>query len=596
MTVTSGARVIAGWAARLAPIGAVAAAGVRVGDFGVRDALQVARHARGDPMILTLDLIRPLRPDTRGIAALRARGRPTLRQVVDVLGWAADDPRVVGLVCRVGADLGGLATVQELAAAARRFAAGGKPAVAHTETFGEAGNGTLAYLLAAAFGTIHLQPSGELALLGVAGEVTFLRGALDKAGIDPQVEHRHEYKNASDVLTEAEFTPAHREALDSIVEDWSAQVAAGIAQARGLDEAAVHDAIDDAPLLADEALDRGLVDRLTYLDESVEDVRTRVADDARLTPLGDYQAMTAPRQRWHERRGRVVAMIDATGAITVRRSGGPLSGPGVTSDGLCADLRRAARDDDVAAVLLRVDSPGGSAVASDAIRREVQRTRTAGTPVVAWMGDVAGSGGYYIAMAADRIVAQAGTLTGSIGVIGGKTVSSGLERKLGLHTDAVTRGAHARYYSGSSDFSDSERVRLDLQLDRVYDDFTSKVANDRGLASATVADIAKGRVWTGAQAQRHGLIDTVGGYAEALAAVRDVLGEPADAAVRIHRYPPRPSLLERVRGDGGHDPARRDVAAALGALPTDPAEVLDMVRRSLGVPGMLTMPWIPRLR
>lgn len=593
---TDALRSTARWALRLLPVGAAAATGLRSGDFGARDALALARGARRGPVLLTLDLTRPLRPEGGGLAALRARTRPTLREVLDGLAWAAGDDRVVGLLARVGGAPGGLATVQELAGAVRRFAATGRPCIAHSEAFGEAGNGTLAYLLATAFGEVHLQPSGELALLGVAGEVTFLRGALDKLGLEPQLEHRHEYKNASDVLTRREFTPAHREALDGLVDDWAAQVVRAIAAARGLDEQAVRAAIDAAPLLASDALDRGLVDRLAYLDESLADLRSRVGVDAELQPLADHHGAAAARQRWRTRHGPKVALVEATGAITVRGGGGPLSGPSVTSDRLCADLRSAAADDEIAAVVLRVDSPGGSAVASDAIRREVIRTREAGTPVVAWMGDVAGSGGYYIAMAADAIVAQPGTLTGSIGVIGGKAVSTGLERKLGVHTDAVTRGAHARYYSGTTDFSDSERARLAAQLDFVYDDFTGKVAHDRQLPLPQVLDVAKGRVWTGAQARARGLVDHLGGFDAALGAVRAALDLASDAPLRVHRHPPTPSLADRVRGRTHSDPAQEEVAALLASVPLDPAAVVDTLRGVTPAHGTLSMPWVPRLR
>jgi protease-4 len=586
------ARVAAG----LLPLGAAAVTVLRPGGFGARDALALAREARRGPVLLTLDLTRPLRPEGGGLAALRARTRPTLRQVLDALAWAAADDRVVGLLARVGGAPGSLATVQELADAVRGFAATGRPCVAHAEAFGEAGNGTLPYLLATAFGEVHLQPSGDLALLGVAGEVTFLRGALDKAGLDPQLEHRHEYKNASDVVTRDTFSPAHREALDALVDDWADQVVTAIADARGLDARTVRDAVDHAPLLATEARDRGLVDRLAYLDEALADVRGRVGADADLQPLAAYHGMATAHQRWRSRHAPRVALVDATGPITVRGGGGPLSGPGVSSDGLCADLRSAAADEEIAAVVLRVDSPGGSAVASDAIRREVIRTRQAGTPVVAWMGDVAGSGGYYIAMAADAVIAQPGTLTGSIGVIGGKTVSSGLEDKLGLHTDAVTRGAHARFYSGSTAFSDGERERLAAQLDFIYDDFTTKAAHDRGLPVDRLRDVARGRVWTGAQAHERGLVDHLGGVGAVLAAVRRALGAPAGAPLRVRRHPPPPSLVDRLRGRTHRDPAQEEIAALLAALPVDPAAVVDAVRAAGAVHGALSMPWVPRLR
>lgn len=589
MPVHANARAITTRVQRLTSAGV----GAQIGDFGVGDAVRLVRARRRGAVVVTLDLTGPLRQEGGGLAALRARGKPTLRQIVDALRWAADDPRVVSVLARVGGGVGGLAVVQEVATAVRQLTAAGTPTVAHTEAFGETGNGTLSYLLASAFGEVHLGPSGELGLFGVAGEVVFLRGALDKAGVEPQFARRHEYKNAPDVFTEHGFTAAHREALESLVEDWADQVVEAIAAARGLDVTMVRAAMDDAPLTPFEARERGLVDRLAYLDESLEAVRALAPGDATLTPLTEYHAVASARRRWHERRAPVVAVVDATGPITVRRPERALSA-GVASDRLCGVLRAAVADDDIAAIVLHVDSTGGSAVASDAIRREVRRARGAGTPVVAWMGDVAGSGGYYIAMAADRIIAQPGTLTGSIGVIGGKAVRTGLEQKLGLRTEAVTRGAHARFFSSAIGFSDSERARLDLQLDRIYDDFTRKVAQDRALPKSHVEQVARGRVWTGAQARAHGLVDRLGGYHTALQATRGVLGLPDDAPLRVHRYPPRPTLMARIRGAGPADPAERDVLAARRSLPPDLAAWIDLAQAAIRPQGALAMPWVPR--
>jgi protease-4 len=594
----SGRTQMARWlAAGGVPVAVAAGSGLSAakGDFGIADAVRIARDRRAEPIVLTLDLTRPLRPSAPGLAALRTRGRPTLRHVLETLEWAAEDGRVVGLLARVGGRLGGLATTQELMAGVRRFVDTGRPAIAHADVFGEGGNGTLGYVLASAFGEVHLQPTGDLALLGVAGEVTFLRGALDRAGIEPQFGHRHEYKNAVDVLTGHGFTDAHREALDAVVGDWAEQIITAVAAARDLDVSDVRAAMDHAPLSADEAHAAGLVDRLAYLDESLDSLRATVPGDPALVPLERYGSAARARRRWVERHAPRVALIEATGPITVQDVGILPSG-GVTSDGLCADLRRAGADDEIAAIVLRVDSPGGSAVASDAIRREIHRVRAAGRPVVAWMGDVAGSGGYFIAMPADRIVAQPGTLTGSIGVIAGKAVRTGLEDRLGIQTEAVTRGAHARYYSSATGFTASERERLDSQLDRVYDDFTAKVAQDRRLTADQVERIARGRIWTGAHAQVHGLVDRLGGYQEALDVTRTALDLPPTAPLRVRRHPRPRSALARLRGDGPPDPAREDIAAILAALPTDPGAWSDVIADLSRTPGMLSMPWIPRLR
>lgn len=575
-----------------------AAAGYGMGDFGVGDALKLARDVRRGPVILTLDLTRPLRAEeVTGLAALRTRGRPTLREVIEAVLQAAGDDKVVALVGHVGGAVGGLATVQELTEAIATFTASGKPSVAHCEAFGgEGGNGTLDYLLATAFGEIHLQPTGDLALLGVASEVTFLRGALDKAGIEPQFGHRHEYKNAADQLTERDFTPAHREALGAVVDSWAAQIVAAVAAARRLDAAVVRRAVDDAPLPAGEAAGRGLVDRIVYRDETLDEVRARVAPGAELLPLPDYRSTGRARHRWQARHAPVVALVEARGAITQTRRGDTMSGAGITADTLGAALRRAAADDDIDAVLLHVDSPGGSAVASDTIRRAILTTREGGTPVVAWMGDVAGSGGYYIAMAADQIVAQPGTLTGSIGVVGGKAVTNELERKLGFETRAISSGANARFFSRTTGYDAEQRARLDGWLDRVYDDFTARVAQDRGLTRERVHQLARGRIWTGAQAHERGLVDRLGGYAAALAAVRTTLGLADDAPLRLHSYPPQPSLADRLRGKGIDDPAEQQLAVLTSALTGDAGALRAALHGLLQPAGVLAMPFVPRLR
>jgi protease-4 len=584
--------------ATTAAAGAAAATGYKIGDFGVGDALALARDVRRGPLILTLDLTRPLRSEeSNGLSAWRTRGRPTLREVIEAVLQAAEDDRVVALVGHVGGAVGGLATVQELVGAIAVFTASGKPSVAHCAAFGgEGGNGTLDYLLATAFGEIHLQPTGDLALLGVASEVTFLRSALDKAGIEPQFGHRHEYKNAADQFTERDFTPAHREALGAVVDSWSTQIVTAVATARRLDADVVRQAVDDAPLPAGEAAGRGLIDRIAYRDETLDDVRARVAPGAELLALPDYRSTSRARQRWHARRAPVVALIEAHGGITQTRRSDTMGSSGITADVLGAALRRAAQDDDIAAVLLRVDSPGGSAVASDTIRRAILTTRRAGTPVVAWMGDVAGSGGYYIAMAADQIVAQPGTLTGSIGVVGGKAVTDKLERRLGLETHAIVSGANARFFSRTAGFDDEQRMRLEGWLDRVYDDFTARVAEDRGLTRERVHQLARGRIWTGAQAHERGLVDRLGGYADALGAVRATLGLDAGAPVRLRSYPPQPSLADRLRGKGVDDPAEQQLAVLTAALSGDAGTLRAAVHGLLQPSGVLAMPFVPRLR
>jgi len=387
-------------------------------------------------VLLELDLTEapPETGPSDPLGMLRSRRRPTLRAVVDALADAATDPHVAGLVVRVGGRLP-LARAQELRDAVITFRAGGKPAVAWAETFGEGDSGSVAYLLATAFGQVWLQPSGELGLTGVAVEATFLRGAFDKAGLEPQFAQRHEYKSAVDRLTRYGFTDAHREAQTRLAESAYEQVVTTVADARGLSEQRVRELVDAAPLSAAEALEAGLVDRVGYRDE----VYAAARGDAELLFLSRYRRSNPVAARVRRRSKPVVGLVSVTGAIQQGRSRrGPLSpDAGAGSDTVTAALRAAGRDDDVRAVVLRVDSPGGSYVASDTIWREVGQLRRAGKPVVASMGDVAASGGYFVAMAAEAIVAQPGTLTGSIGVYSGKIVGERLLERLGIGTEAV---------------------------------------------------------------------------------------------------------------------------------------------------------------
>jgi protease IV len=519
------------------------------------------------PLLLELDLTRPLgdAPAVDLLDRLRSRGRPRLGDVLDALHRAGDDRRVVGLVAKLGSGLS-LAAAQELRAAVRAFAASGKPTVAWAETFGEQANASAAYLLATGFGEIWLQPSGELGLVGLATETTFLGGAVQRLGVEPQVGQRLEYKNAPDQLTRTAYSDAHREAQDRLVASGWEQVLDAVATGRGLSPERVQELADRAPLDCRAALDAGLVDRRGYRDEVYADLRRRVGDEASLLFVqhwaGSRPAPTRVAETVRARRAPVVGVVEVTGGIVVGRSRrSALQGPMVGSDTVGAQLRAARRDDRVRAVLLRVDSPGGSYVASDTIWREVGLTRDAGKPVVVSMGRVAGSGGYFVSCGADAIVAEPATVTGSIGVFGGKVVLSGLLERYGVSTDAVERGARSRMHSTRRRFSDDEQAALAEWLDAVYADFTGKVAAGRGLDVERVHEIARGRVWTGADALGLGLVDALGGRREALARARREAGLPADAPVRPVVVAP---TLPALRPPRSSEDPRSDTAVGLG--------------------------------
>jgi protease-4 len=483
------------------------------------------------PLLLELDLSEPpAAPDTDDpLARLRARGRRQLRPTLRALHEAAADPGVVGLIAKVGAAMP-WAAMQELRIGVRAFAASGKPTLAWAESFGEGSGDMAAYVLATGFDKIWLQPGGGLGLLGVGVETTFVRGALDKVGIEPQFEQRYEFKNAPDTIMRTEYTTAHRTALDRLAESIFTEGVDAIATGRGMGADQVRELADTGPRTAPEALAAGLVDALGYRDQAYAAMRSRVGVDADLLFADRWR----PPRRLHlpARRKGYVALVEVRGTIVSGRTRRSPMGRQVGSDSVGAALRAASADDRVRAVVLHVDSPGGSAVASDTIWREVCRAREAGKPVVVSMGPTAASGGYYIACPADVIVALPSTLTGSIGVFGGKVVVAELLDRMGLTTGTVSRGDRSLMFSTRRGFSDDERERLAVTMDAIYDDFVAKVARGRRRPVAEIEAIARGRVWTGADAVGIGLVDALGGLHDAVRIARSRGSLPADAPVR----------------------------------------------------------------
>jgi protease IV len=508
------------------------------------------RQRQTAPLILELDLTDGLAegPVTDPLSAIMSRRRMRLPDVIEGLRRARQDDRVRALVVKVGGGRIGLARTQEIREAVTEFRESGKLTVAWSETFGEFTQGNVPYYLATAFDRIFLQPSGTVGLTGVTVEQLFLHDALAKAGITFQSAKRHEYKSAADNLTERGFTGPAREAVERLAVSVAEQITAAVAERRGKTPEAARALLDRGPFLAEDALAEGLVDALGYRDEVYADVRKEAGADAILQYVARYQRAHALAQRARKLpnpRERFVAVIYATGPIRQGRSNrSPLGGSSIGSDTVAAALRSATSDERVRAVLLRVNSPGGSAVASDTIWREVVRTRTAGKPVVVSMSDVAASGGYYISMAADLIVAQPGTLTGSIGVIMGKPVFEEAFGRVGITTDSVSVGTGAAMFAPTHPFSEDEWQRINTWLDAVYRDFTEKVAAGRRMTVERVHELARGRVWTGADATRNGLVDELGGMATAAEIARRRAGLPADAPLRVF---PRLTPLDQLR-------------------------------------------------
>jgi protease-4 len=508
------------------------------------------RQRQTGPLILELDLTDGIGegPVSDPLSALLARRKARLQDILDGLRRARRDDRVRALVVKVGGGRIGLARMQELREAVGAFRESGKLTVAWSETFGEFTHGNVPYYLATAFDRIYLQPSGSVGLTGVAVEQLFLHDALAKAGVAFQSAKRHEYKSAADNLTERGFTGPTREAAERLAESVAEQIIAAIAERRGKTAEQARALLDRGPFLAEDALAEGLVDALAYRDEVYAEVRKEAGQEAILQYVARYQRSHTLAQRARKLpnpRERFVAVIYASGPIKQGRSGrSPLGGSSMGSDTVAAALRSATSDDRARAVLLRVNSPGGSAVASDTIWREVVRTRAAGKPVVVSMSDVAASGGYYISMAADVIVAQPGTLTGSIGVIAGKPVFEEAFGRLGITTDSVSVGRGATMFAPTHPFSEDEWQRINRWLDAIYRDFTGKVASGRRMTVEQVHEIARGRVWTGADAARNGLVDELGGMSAAAEIARRRAGLPADAPLRVY---PKMTPLDQLR-------------------------------------------------
>ena len=497
-------------------------------------------------------------PDTP-TARLMSTDRESLRDVVDALDRGASDDRVVGMIARIGAAPMPMAQIQEIRDAVLRFRAHKKFAVAYSETFGEFGPGNGAYYLATAFDKIYLQPSGDVGLTGLIMESPFIKGTLGKLGVTFHGDHRYEYKAALNFYTESKYTDAHKEEMTSIMNSWFNQMKDGICAARQIAPDKFQSIVDAGPYLGKEAVDARLVDGVAYRDEVYGKVKEQAGSGAELLYLDKYlDRAGSPHDH-----GKKIALVYGVGAVTRGKSDfDPVQGEQTMgSDTVASAIRAAANDEHVKAILFRVDSPGGSYVASDTIWREVVNARKAGKPVIVSMGNLAGSGGYFVAMAADKIVAQPGTITASIGVLGGKMLTSGLWDKVGLSWDEVHQGDKATMFTGTHDYTPAEWGRFEAWLDRVYVDFTGKVADGRRLPKEKVLEIAKGRIWSGQDAKTLGLVDELGGYDTALKVAKKAAGIPESDEVKIVVFPHEKSLWETLIQRNEADNSDKEAAA-----------------------------------
>jgi len=519
--------------------------------------VSIARWRGGRQRLLRLHLAGPLNEDPSAPRWRALLGGPPGEDYFAILGVlraASRDPDLEGVLVTVDRISAGWARIQGLRRALASLRESGKEVWVHLTHAG-----IPEYYLASVAQKVVLTPAGTLDVAGLGAEATFFLGTLEKLGVRAEVVQMGRYKSAGEPFTRRDMSPEHREMIESLIDDLYGQISTAVASARQLESGAVRDLLGRGPYVAREAEAAGLIDEVAYLDEIEERLRAG-HEQAKLTEGPTYAARRLRELRLQALRAPhpPIAVVQVSGPIkTGENPPGGRAAAGATT--LCKELDALAEDRNVSAVVLRVDSPGGSGLASDLIWRSAVRLRRA-KPLVVSLGDVAASGGYYIAAAGAPVIAEAGTITGSIGVLAGKATLAGLYEHLGVTKDVVHRGDHAAIHSDYLPLGESERGRIRAEARAFYDDFLEKVASGRGLSVEAVAAVAEGRVWTGQQACARGLVDRIGGLEEAIDEAKVLAGIGRDVPVPIVRLPRgrRAGLLALLR--------RLPVGAPLGAV------------------------------
>ena len=491
---------------------------------------------------LRLDISGP--PEEEHTTSLRSiiqPQRPDLLSIMSLLRWAREDEKIRAVVLTVsGLDIG-WARLQSLRRSLIALRQADKQVWVYlTEA------GMREYYLASAADTIVVAPAGHLTITGLAAETMFFKGALDKLGVEAQVIQAGQYKAAGEPFIRESMSPAHREMMDGLLDDLYDQILESIAQDRNKEKAHVRDLIDQGLFLAGEALASDLVDYIAY-EDALPDLLEPVIGPVKPIEADMYQRRRSKIIRRQSLHGdvRTIALITLDGVIKHGETTEQASGSrAIGSTDFIRDLKEIREQPDIAALVVRIASPGGSGLASDLMWHELMRLRTQ-MPIIISMGDVAASGGYFLALAGDQVFAEEGTITGSIGVIAGKAVLQNLYSTLGVKKEILTRGRRAALFSDYLAIAPPEQARLELEVQAFYQDFLEKVADCRGLSPTSVEPHAQGRVWTGRQAWARGLVDTIGGLEEAIGAAKQRIGVPKSWPVRVERFP-QPSPMWRL--------------------------------------------------
>lgn len=488
--------------------------------------------------VLVLDLSGPIEEEkASGVWGAAMGGDITvLHQLLDAIETAKSDPKIAGLLVKISGPGARWAKLQEIRDHLLEFRKSGKPSVAYLSSDF---NFNRDFYLATGCEQVWLSPSSPLTITGLMAESHFYRGTFEKLKIVPDFVRVAEYKTAVDQYTEKKYTAANREMSESLMRSTFDQYASGLAQGRKLDLDRARSLLEKGPFLAEEGLQNKLVDRLAYWDE-VQSYFRQKSGEWRPIELSRYA-----RQIKNPGMDKI-AIVHATGAIIVGHSDWtPFSGFLAGSTTVAADLRRAREDSSVKAIILRVDSPGGSVVASDIIRREVQLAAKA-KPLVVSMSDLAASGGYYISMPANKIIAEPGTLTGSIGVYVGKFNIEGFYELLGISSDHLQTSDNASLFWERQAFTPAQRAAVVKMVNQVYADFTRGVAEGRHMKQEDVDKIGRGRVWTGLQGKEKGLVDEIGGLSRAVSVAKALAKMDPQATVQLVHYPREKSFLESL--------------------------------------------------